>query len=1599
MVTVADDLEDARKKLLDLTLRNRLINYRPTKARTLRIINEDPLDIYEILVLKEKQLKFRATKTNDSSVSLSPQPLQDNQQITGNGLPEQKSSEWKPRSPDTKVQDQWSDKFIDTPFDADTLKKKLYYIAQESKTVVDEQGYTVLFLALGFLEWYDSPSAEKPSRAPLILIPVELKRGEVRESFSLQWTSEDILTNISLKEKLKEQGVSLPDFEMPDEKGGIDEYFGKVKEAIQNQKKWNIFSEICLDFFSFSKFVMYKDLDSTTWPDGMKPATHPLINALFNPDPNSPKIPGFDEEEVDKKIRADSVYHILDADSSQIAAIEDIKAGKNLVIQGPPGTGKSQTIANAIADLLAQGKTVLFISEKMAALEVVKKRLDNVGLGDFCLELHSKKANIKELHQKIQRTLNILPPREVNVTDQISHLESLKSELNDYLKALYTPIGGRNLTPFFLYGQNEKVKKHFRQQSREMVRFHLPDADKISEQEWQASIVALNNLAEILPKVRPVQRQPWYGCNPGVVHPFDETTLKLTIQNTKNAFFELQKKMEALAEVTGLSYPNNINELTNAIGATKLFVSPNPIDRNLLLNDSWNQPNQQVVAIIEKIENFQQMHEQILGRFKSGILDEDLELLCKEFSPLTKQFVLSKFFNSLFNSPYRKLKQQAHSLYLDGGAHSDKEIIEDLSNILKCTNERKQIRANGDSGRSLFGSLWKDEDSYPMHLKEFSKWIVKFRRKMLEDVFTEKTVEMMSRGVSPVSIEKATEELSGAFQVFLQQKFELFQRLKFSSEKRFLQKEEILEFSKYQLLFSLWEQNISLLQAWSHYANYSQDCRSTLGRYFIDILEEQNLPPEDIVPAFEGSFTEELLRKAFEERPALARFLGDTHESKIRSFADLDRKIIEVNRWRLIWKLFEKKRPDINAEASPNSELGILKQQFERKRGRMPIRQLIKNTGGLIQKINPCFMMGPLSVALFLDPRTIKFDVIIFDEASQVRPEDALGALLRGNQAVVMGDSRQLPPTSFFDKMIADEIDDPETIPSISSGMESILNLCNVSFPSKTLRWHYRSRHESLIALSNAEFYGNKLFVYPSPAKRSDDIGLTFIHLPDTIYDRGKSQINRAEAKIVAQAVFQHFKQYPARSLGVGTFNIKQQQAILDEVEALRYQYPEMEEFFREDLPEKFFVKNLETIQGDERDVIFLSIGYGKDSNGQLYQNFGPLNQEGGERRLNVIITRARQRCVVYSNFTFRDLKVTDSSVLGVKILKLFLQYAESGDLSCSTVSGGDSESPFEEAVYDFLTSGNYEVHKQIGCAGFRIDMAVVDPRQPGQYLIGIECDGAQYHSSRVARDRDRLRQQILEGLGWKIHRVWSTDWYRDTAATKKKLIDEIERVKLLPVAPQPEPKKILPDPEIQPVKEIPVPPVIPQQSLQKEQALAIPEYSFCDSLSISPDLLYIPEPELIQAISKIVTAEAPIHFDELCQRIKILANIPRFNKKFRDRIDYACRVGEARGAFRIQKPFIWPTVTPEAVLRKRKPNHGIDIDWICNEEINQAINYILRQQYATTKDDLIFSTLKIFGLSRRTDKAVSRITNVIQNKIKTSELEVLSNGKIDFRK
>ena len=556
-----------------------------------------------------------------------------------------------------------------------------------------------------------------------------------------------------------------------------------------------------------------------------------------------------------------------------------------------------------------------------------------------------------------------------------------------------------------------------------------------------------------------------------------------------------------------------------------------------------------------------------------------------------------------------------------------------------------------------------------------------------------------------------------------------------------------------------------------------------------------------LLPLYERARASAILQRAFQERNALASFDGVRHANTVSEFRRLDLLQLEYNR-----AVLAAKHAQCLPAGGGAGEIGILWREFEKRARFLPIRSLISKAGHAIQSIKPVFMMSPLSIANYLPPGALTFDLILFDEASQVRPVDALGAIARGQQVVVVGDSRQLPPTSFFDSLVGSDEDEADEETTTASDIESVLGLfCSRGAHQRMLRWHYRSRHESLIAVSNHLFYEDRLVVFPSPDRDRKKLGLVYRRVENAPYERSRTRTNPVEAKAVAAAVMRHARdqlQLPREqweTLGVAAFSVVQMDAILNQVELLRRQDPSCEEFFSYPPHEPFFVKNLENVQGDERDVILISVGYGRTAEGYLAMSFGPLNRTGGERRLNVLISRARKRCEVFTTLTADDIDLSKTSSAGVSALKTFLNYAQNGQMDVPQRTDRLPDSEFEEQVLRQLTALGYEVHTQVGSAGFFLDLAVVDAANPGRYLLGIECDGARYHSARSARDRDRLRQAVLEGLGWRIQRIWSTDWFHNPDQELRKVVQAIETAKAVgPASPPPplrEPETTRPTP------------------------------------------------------------------------------------------------------------------------------------------------------------------------------------------------------------
>ena len=561
-----------------------------------------------------------------------------------------------------------------------------------------------------------------------------------------------------------------------------------------------------------------------------------------------------------------------------------------------------------------------------------------------------------------------------------------------------------------------------------------------------------------------------------------------------------------------------------------------------------------------------------------------------------------------------------------------------------------------------------------------------------------------------------------------------------------------------------------VLVAWSKFLAAKEDANSLGLSLLLQRVERGRLRPEELVAAFDFVFYRSLAKSIVSSNRVLARFSGAGHDQLRKEFADLDKGLIKLNGAEYASRIDKGKKVRIgvnSGRAGDLTEMSLITREINKQRKHIPIRQLLKRAGTSIQELKPCFMMGPLSVAQYLEQGHLKFDLVVMDEASQLRPEDALGAVARGSQLVVVGDPKQLPPTNFFDRLMDGDDEEGDDAAAVTEGVESILGICEQLYrPVRTLRWHYRSQHESLIAFSNHQFYGGGLVVFPSPYKRNRRLGVVYRYVKDGIYQDRK---NLPEANRLVDAAIEHMLTSPTESLGVVTLNQTQRELIEDLFDQKMRLVKGVSEFLQhhEKAGWKFFIKNLENVQGDERDVIFVSTTFGKPPGASaVRQNFGPINRADGWRRLNVLFTRSRRRLEVFASMLPGDIQVDEKTPLGRKALRDYLEYARSGALPAPAPEVGDRapDSDFEVSVAEALQHHGYECEPQVGVAGYFIDIGVRNPDRHGEFLAGIECDGATYHSSLSARDRDRIRQEILESLGWRgrILRIWSTDWFAD---------------------------------------------------------------------------------------------------------------------------------------------------------------------------------------------------------------------------------------------
>jgi very-short-patch-repair endonuclease len=1563
---IETQLENAKRELLDVGLRNPLLNYRTHSQskdglsrkplpRRIEVVEELSKEVLRLLVTDGRKLTFlpkpESEKSNDQDDLLALLPIIED-------------------SPEELFKRQ-TDSFLQTKLIPQRLETNLLEIFRLARTLEEERGANNLFLALGLLKWFEAESSQEPRFAPLLLIPVELERSNVRSKFQMMYSGEEITHNHSLAEKLNEFGITLP---VPSDMEALDvtAYFENVKTVIKSQQGWEVQTDaVHLAFFSFAKFLMYRDLDPANWSSEQKPQDHPILKALLGEGFSFEPSEFLDDNHLDDRLKPADLNHVLDADSSQTVVIHDVRTGRNLVVEGPPGTGKSQTITNMIADGVARGKRVLFVAEKMAALEVVKRRLDSVGLGDACLELHSHKTNKKAVLAELKHTLEISQPSQKIAQSKLEELTKVREQLNAYASVVNTPMSSSGITPIRAFGELQQLHDSFENtvlplEERILLRWNPDDLERKQQ--------LLSRLSNWLLNYGQPSQHPFWGSQKTVFTPLEQRDIQLTVTQALEATKRLQQSAQVVSkELQHL--PNSLNYSdARQLAAVVAKASRAPDLNGILLEpDNWVQSSSQITAILKHGQDLQQLHKRFDAQLEANSWGQDVR---EEYDTI-KMRGTSMF--RVFFSAYRKAQLRLRSLYK---GQPDRDLDKQLE-VLKAILHEKQLSTDFAAGITVgamfFGVHWKGHNSQFEKLQVIADWVSTMHQEMLSGVLPDWTIQFLSN-TPKINDANALVELENAIVAFEPAIQKALVMLELDENVRFGEDNPLISqpLKKLEGLLAAWESQIPELQPMTRYTVLADELKKEdLGAAHQTALEKPELA-EHLQELLRRAWLEAHLAQTYHEHPILAQFDQAEQDALVTRFRELDEMSYRFNRSNIA-KIHWGNLPNLQANIGQGS---VLKRQFELKARHMPIRKLIANAGNIIQKLKPVFMMSPLSIANFLAPGTLEFDLVIFDEASQVKPADAFGAILRGKQIVVVGDSKQLPPTSFFERMISGEETDWEFEDSATADIPSILGLFrSKNCDKQMLRWHYRSRHESLIAVSNRLFYDNKLVIFPSSGTNLENVGLKFRYLPHTIYDRGGSRANLEEAKAVAQAVFEHIKTQSNVGLGVVTFSMAQQRAIEDQLELLRRVHPESEAFFNTNSPEPFFVKNLENVQGDERDVIFISVGYGFDAARKLTMNFGPVNKKDGEKRLNVLFTRARERCEVFSNFTADQLSTTSDSPAGVRALKTYLHQAQTGKTELPIETAREPDSPFEVSVCDALIARGHAVKTQIGVAGYFIDLAVVHPEFPGRYLLGIECDGATYHSARSARDRDRLRQRVLENLGWKIHRIWSTDYFRHPAREIDRVLEAIERARVA------SPTK-LPESEVN--SPIETSTLAQPVSLERHVQNEIAKYVMAQ-LDVHLGGLELHEINLNKLatwIEEVVNVESPIHFEEAVRRVANSAGVQRLGNRIRGTFERA--VASLVRSGRIQKlgDFLWSSNMIQAPIRNRvEQSTPRQFDLICDQEITACITRGIAASFGMARGDVGSTVVRMLGFGRLTENMQSRIDAIVQRLIDEKRL------------
>ena len=1147
------------------------------------------------------------------------------------------------------------------------LLPKLQAISRKAQENFEERGMETMYLAYGMATWKADDGGRDPEAA-VLLLPVTVEGIGRKRSLVPRG---DLETNLALLYRLEQLGAGdLTDQleDTIDDQAAVasgqahESVFDVVGRAAGHILGFELQERVIIGNFSFEKLAMVKDLEANL--EGL--VQNDIVAALAGDLEAAAGLrQGWEAGQLDPHdldaLPASAEFLVAPADSSQQAAVVMVTRGQSGVISGPPGTGKSQTITNLIANLVASGKTVLFVAQKRAALEVVKRRLDAVGLGHLVLDLHGQTKKAEVMRQFSLSYDLVRSSLAVDASALDAHFEERRKQVNDYVGRLHRKQAPSGLSTYevqaAILGAPDSAKTNIRWQGEALNRLTADEVHRL-----EGLLEEAGGLTELFLRD---DDAAWAGAR--LVSPTEVTAALSSLDQIGGGrLAELRRSAATFSDETGLP----ARTLAEVRVAARLGEAT------------------QALAAVYRRELF------------------DMDLAGAQTTLDPARSALKRIWASMFDSAYQGARSRVNGLRV--APADDASLLREVGEALDLLNRWSALTINGSrpfanltlepflAALAAFDGSWRP-------LRELLAW---------GDVEATRLEDLQSW------IARLNDERDDAYRV-----------------PRLCAIEAALE-------------------------------QAALGPLMAD-LRERRPDPEDWSSIFRYAYHQSCLQAAWLGDPQLAAFDGRHHNQVIEDFKSLDRRRTEIAASRI--RNAHARKAIAVRDAQPEQE-AMVRAEAKKKTRHKTVRALIAGAADVVTALRPCWMASPLSVSQLLAGDARYFDVVIFDEASQVLPEDAVTSILRGRTVVVAGDEKQLPPTPFFASGI-EEVESSRDEPDPVDGYESVLEIMGKVFDPWDLTWHYRSQDERLIAFSNRHIYLERLITFPG-------VGLVepvrFIEVPQRLGIDGQEESSSAEVQRIAELILEHARERPLESLGVIAMGIKHAYRIEAELARRRLEHPDLDEFFGALHPtERFFVKNLERVQGDERDAIILSMGYGKNRAGTLGLNFGPLtNGKMGHRRLNVAVTRAKRRLTAVASFNAADMDPKRLNALGMKLTRAYLEYAAAG----GNLLGDAGQQPvpmngFELSVMRTLEAEGLNLIPQYGSGSYRLDFAVQHLTRKGRFVMAIECDGATYHSANTARDRDRLRQEHLELLGWNFCRIWSTDWYRSRQAEVARVV------------------------------------------------------------------------------------------------------------------------------------------------------------------------------------------------------------------------------------